>query len=260
MADAADPLSDPPGDVHGDAHGDAHLAAAHAADPPVDSPADAGADRYAAARQHMVDSQVRPNKVNDPAILAAMRSVPRHRFVPESRLALAYADEDVPLGGGRALVEPMVIGRLLQLARPVAGERVLVVAAGTGYGAALLARCGCRVVALEEDPALLASARDVLTEVAPSVALASGPLAAGWAAAAPYDLILIEGSVPEIPAALAGQLRNDGGRLIAVIRAPNRPGYAVVAEVTAAGLRAQPAFDCATPILPQLMPTPAFQF
>ena len=217
-------------------------------------------DPIAAARQHMVDSQVRPNKVNDVRILDAMRTLPRERFLPASRLALAYADEDVPRGNGRYMIEPMVIARMIQTAEPVAGSRVLVVASGTGYGAAVLALCGCRVTALEEDAGLAAMARDALMESAPSVSLVSGPLSAGWAAGAPYDLILIEGGVTEIPAALAEQLRNDGGRLIAVIRGTGPTGYAVLAEATPVGLSIQPVFDCATPALPSLRPAPAFQF
>jgi len=214
----------------------------------------------AAARQHLVDRQVRPNKVNDPGILDAMRTLRRERFLPLARQALAYADEDAPLGNGRYLIEPMVIARMLQSVHPIPGERVLVVAAGTGYGAALLARCGCRVTALEDDPALLGMARDALMEAAPTVSLVSGPLHAGWSAAAPYDIIVIEGGVTEIPPALGAQLRNEGGRLVAVIRDTGRTGYAVLAEATPAGLSAQPLFDCATPVLPSLLPAPEFQF
>lgn len=217
------------------------------------------ADTFSAARQHMVDSQIRPNKVTDPALLAALGSIPRERFLPTARQALAYADEDVPLGNGRVLIEPLVIARLLQTAQPRAGERALVVAAGTGYGAALLAGCGCRVTALEEDASLAAHARETLMELAPGVAVVTGPIAAGWTAAAPYDLIVIEGAVPEIPPALAEQLRNEGGRLVAVVRA-GRTGCAILAEATPFGLRAQPVFDCATPVLPSLVPAPAFQF
>ncbi len=106
----------------------------------------------------MVDSQIRPNKVNDPRILEAMRRLPRERFVPETAAAMAYVDEDVPLGNGRFLMEPMVIARLIQTTRPLPGEAALVVGAGTGYGAALLAACGARVTALEDDPALIAIA------------------------------------------------------------------------------------------------------
>src|SRR5438270_2057562 len=101
------------------------------------------------ARNRMVDSQIRPNKVTDPRLLRAMRQIPRERFLPPELAAAAYVDEDVPLGRGRALMEPMVIGRLLQLAAVTPGEQALVVAAGTGYGSALLAACGVRVTALE---------------------------------------------------------------------------------------------------------------
>lgn len=218
------------------------------------------ADYFANARAHMVDSQIRPNKVTDPRILQAMRSLPRERFLPAALAPLAYADEDVPLGSGRVLMEPMVLARLLQAAAPVAGEVVLVVAAGTGYGAAVLASCGVRVTALEEDPALFAQAQTALAELAPGVTVVSGPLAAGSPAGGPYDVILIEGAVREIPPAIAQQLRVDGGRLVGVLTGPDRTSRAVLAEATPAGLRAAPIFDCATPLLPSLLPAPAFVF
>ncbi len=212
------------------------------------------------ARNRMVDSQVRPNKVTDPRVLDAMRILPRERFVPPALRARAYVDEDVPLGNGRVLMEPMVLARLVQLAAPLPGERALVVAAGTGYGAAVLAACGVSVVALEEDKALLSDARAMLTEVAPGVALVEGPLAAGWPASGPYDLILLEGAVQEIPATLGEQLRQESGRLVTVLTGRGRMSQAVLAEPTPAGLRAQPAFDCATPPIPSLRPAPGFVF
>jgi protein-L-isoaspartate(D-aspartate) O-methyltransferase len=218
-------------------------------------------DLYAEARNHMVDSQLRPNKVTDPRITGAMRRLPRERFLPPAQRHLAYIDEDVSLGNGRVLMEPMVLARLIQLAAPGAGERALVVAAGAGYGAAVLAACGPRVTALEEDPKLLDSARGALSAVAPEINLVSGPLASGWANGAPYDVILIEGAVHAIPAALGQQLRADGGRLVTVLRNPDgRTSSAVLAEPTPMGLRAQPMFDCATPDLPSLRPAPVFEF
>ena len=223
------------------------------ADPP-------SADFLAEARNNMVDSQIRPNRVTDPRILAAMRHLPRERFLPVSLESRAYTDEDVPLGNGRALMEPMVLARLLQFAAPTEGERVLVVAAGTGYGAAVLAACGCRVFAVEEDQGLLALARTALTAEAPSVTLNAGPLAAGWPSGAPYDLILIEGAVAEIPATVQAQLRGGSGRLVGVLCGPGRTSQAVLAEATQAGLSIQPIFDCAVPPIPSLMPAPAFEF
>ena len=222
--------------------------------------AHAALDRHAEARKCMVDSQVRPNKVTDPRILAAMRHLPRERFLPAALGALAYADEDVPLGNGRFMMEPMVLARLLQIAAPQEGERALVVAAGTGYGAAVLSKCGPRVAAIEEDSALLATARDALSAEAPSVNLIAGKLDAGHAAGAPYDLILIEGAVREIPAAIAKQLKTDGGRLVAVIAGAGRTNQAVLAEATPSGLRAQAVFDCGTPSIPSLLPAPEFVF
>ncbi len=208
----------------------------------------------------MVDSQIRPNKVTDPRILDAMRFLPRERFLPASLAALAYADEDVPLGAGRVMMEPMVLARLLQVAAPQDGERALVVGAGTGYGAAVLSLCGPRVTALEESAALLASARDALAAEAPGVQLVSGPLAAGWAAGAPYDLIVIEGAVPEVPPGIAAQLKADGGRLVTVLSGRGRTAAAVVAVATPAGIVSQAVFDCATPVLPSLRPAPEFVF
>lgn len=215
---------------------------------------------FAEARTRMVDSQIRPNKVTDPRIIGAMRQLPRERFVPPERASLAYVDEDVPLGAGRVLIEPMVIARMLQLTAVDAGERVLVVAAGTGYGAAILASCGARVTALEDAAPLLAIARETLAEFAPSVSLVSGPLAAGWPPGAPYDVVLIEGAVQMIPPAIGEQLHRETGRLVAVSVGEDGCGQAVLAEATTVGLRAQPMFDCSTPLIPGLVKTPGFVF
>jgi protein-L-isoaspartate(D-aspartate) O-methyltransferase len=217
-------------------------------------------DPYADARNRMVDSQIRPNKVTDPRILTAMRALPRERFLPPGLAPLAYADKSVALGHGRVLMEPMLTARLIQLTAPTAGERALVVAAGVGYGAAVLAACGVRVIALEEDEALLAVAHTALAMFAPGVNLVSGPLAAGWPAEAPYDVVFIEGAVVAPPQAIVAQLRREAGRMVTVIRGPAGPGQAVRGEATQTGLRQRPEFDCATPPIPALLPAPAFQF
>ena len=237
---------------------------------------EAASTGFEAARDCMVDSQVRPNKVNDPRILGAMRRIPREDFLPADLAARAYSDDDVPLGGsiagagGRYLTSPMVIARLVQLARVQPGERVLVVAAGPGYGAALIAACGGVVFALEDNPALAALATRALAASFGAVVV-TGPLAEGWPGAAPYDLILIEGAVREIPAAIAAQLHPQTGRLVSVhqLGGPALPnngasrhgvGQAILAERTAAGLRMRPAFDCAAPLIAALLPPPTFVF
>ncbi len=217
-------------------------------------------DYHADARKRMVDSQIRPNKVNDPRLLAAMRSLPRERFVPAALEPLAYSDEDVPLGRGRVMMEPMVLARLLQFAAPQDGERALIVGAGTGYGAAVLSQCGPQVTALEEDPALLDLAQAALGAEAPAVRLVSGPLSAGWPAGAPYDIIVIEGAVHAVPPAIAAQLKEESGRLVTVLTGTGRTAQAVLAQRTPGGLVSRPVFDCATPALPSLRPIPEFVF
>ena len=161
-------------------------------------------------RRAMVASQLRTTGVNDPRVVAAMGEVARERFVPEERRALAYADALVPLGGGRALNPPMALGLLLTEARLTGRERALVVGAGTGYSAALLARLAGSVVALEEDADLAAFARKALA--GSGVEVVKGALARGWPKSAPYDFILIDGAVEHVPQALADQVA-DGGRI-----------------------------------------------
>jgi len=217
---------------------------------------------FARARLNMVEGQLRPNRVTDAALLAAMGAVPREAFLPEARRALAYVDDDVPLGGGRALMEPMVFARLVQAASVGPGARVLVVAAGAGYGAAVLARMGATVVALETPGARAEALRSALAAAgAAGVTVVAGPLAEGWAAAVPYDVILIEGAVEEIPEALTAQLA-EGGRLVTV-RASGRPGVLgrAVRLLRVAGTVTEVVlFDAGTPLLPEFRRAPAFVF
>ncbi|WP_237216791.1 protein-L-isoaspartate O-methyltransferase family protein [Falsiroseomonas oryziterrae] len=217
----------------------------------------------AEARRCMVDGQLRPNRVTDPRILAAMGEIPRERFVPPQLAARAYADEDVPLPDGRALIEPMMIARLLQLLSLRDGDRMLVVGAGAGYAAAVAARCGARVIALEEDAGLIALGRRAAAGLAGPEALrfVQGALPAGHVAAAPYDAILIEGEVPEVPAEIAGQLA-EGGRLATVLAAAGRglSSRAVLGRRIAGSFSTTDAFDCATRPLAAFARRPGFVF
>lgn len=217
---------------------------------------------FAGARKWMVDGQLRPNKVTDPRILSAMSDLPRHRFVPPAQAPRAHADEDVPLGGGRVMIQPMMQARLMQLAQIRAEEQVLLLGAGSGYGAALAARLGARVTAVESAPALLALARDALAglSVAPgSIRIIEGNAARGHAEGAPYDLILIEGQVPEIPPFLVEQLA-EGGRVVAVQRRPGEAGAAVLGRRLGGSFSLTEAFDCGTAPLPDFQPQPGFVF
>ncbi len=172
---------------------------------------------YAIARQHMVDSQVRTNRVTDERLIEAIRSLPRERFVPERARARAYVDDDVEIAPGRYLMEPMVTARLIQAAEAKADDMALVVGAGTGYAAALLARLAHTVVALESEQALAQRASAVFGELAiDNAVVVEGALNAGCARHAPYNVIYLDGAVEQVPSALTSQLA-EGGRMVGVL-------------------------------------------
>jgi len=214
---------------------------------------------YAAARRNMVESQLRPNKVTDAGVLDAMATLPRERFVPEAMRSVAYVDEDIPVGRGRFLMEPMVLARLLQLAAVQPGDAALVVGAATGYTAVVLARLAARVIVLESDPQLAASAKEALAGLGiGNVAIVEGPLTAGAPRQAPYDIIVFDGSVDEIPAQVIDQL-GEGGRLVAV-RNTDRIGRATLLTRSRGIVAGRTTFDAAVPRLPGFEAAPVFSF
>jgi protein-L-isoaspartate(D-aspartate) O-methyltransferase len=213
-----------------------------------------------AARINMVDSQLRTNKVTDEAVLDAFLDVPRERFVPEALAGTAYVDEDLPLGDGRFLMEPMVLGRLLQLAEIAPEDGVLEIGAATGYGAAILSRLAARVVAVESETRLSAIARARLQELRlGNVTLLEGRLEEGYPAGAPYEVIVVAGAVGAVPDTFARQLA-EGGRLVAVVKPAAGMGRGVVMTRTAGVLSQRAVFDAGTPLLPGFAPVPGFVF
>jgi protein-L-isoaspartate(D-aspartate) O-methyltransferase len=216
---------------------------------------------FAEARRFMVDCQLRPNRVEDPRILAALRDLPRERFAPAALAARAYADADLPLPGGRAMLKPVVLARLVQLAGLRRGERALVLAAGTGFGAALLAAIGGSVTAVESDPVLLGIARAALPAAVPagSVALVEADPSRGHAAGAPYDVIMIDGGVAGVPRAIEDQLA-EGGRLVTIGLEGGPPGRALLLRRAGGAVSATRDFDAHAPSLPGFTPAPAFAF
>ena len=180
----------------------------------------------------MIVSQLRTTGVNELSVLDALRAVPREDFVEPSRRPVAYADVATPAGGGRFLLPPEVLGGLIQKAGLKPGESALVIGGATGYAAAVLAEMGLDVTLLESDPVLAERARALLNGKARVV---EGALAEGTKKGAPFDFILIDGAVEDVPAALIKLLR-DGGRLATV-----QAGAATVGRA-AMGVRADGAF------------------
>nr|WP_111301663.1 protein-L-isoaspartate O-methyltransferase [Paracoccus saliphilus] len=173
---------------------------------------------FAARRTMMVDTQVRPSDVTKFPVIEAMLTIPREEFVPASRRAVAYSGENLDIGHNRVLLEPRTLAKMVDALDIQPDELVLDVACGYGYSAAVMARMAEAVVAIEDDAELTAEAERRLSEAGIyNVAVLQAPLTAGEPKQGPYDVILIEGAVEEVPAAIIDQLR-DGGRIAALFR------------------------------------------
>jgi len=216
---------------------------------------------FHAARLAMVDGQLRTNAVTDSRLLDAFAEVPRERFVPEALRGVACIDEDLPLGGGRWLIEPMVLARLLQFAQIASTDRVLVIGDPSGYAAAIVARLAGQVTMLESDSAAATAARQQLAALGcANVHVVQGALERGYGPGAPYGVIVLAGAAVMIPEALRMQLV-EGGRLVGVIRKPGEPmGEAEVMTCVDGVLSRRPVFDAGTPYIPGYQPTPNFAF
>jgi protein-L-isoaspartate(D-aspartate) O-methyltransferase len=222
-------------------------------------------------RATMVESQLRTDKVTDRRILSAFATLPRERFVPEEKRQLAYSDASLEVwpsidgaSPARSLLPPVVLARLVQLAAVEAKDAVLDVGCATGYSTAVLARLASSVTAVEAEHELAVAAREALQELGiANATVMEGALTRGVPEAGPFDVILLNGSVPEVPDSLLAQLK-EGGRLCAIIAASRegrpRQGKAtlfVKVDGKASGL---PNFDANARPLPGFAPSPSFTF
>ncbi len=215
---------------------------------------------FPALRTKMVDGQVRPNDVTDLRIIDAMGVVERETFAPEDQRPLAYLDRDLPLGNGRSarvLIQPMVLARLLQFANIKPTEKVLEVGTASGYGSAVMARLAGSVVALEQDADLAAFARRQLAGT-PNVAVVEASLVKGVPDAAPFDVILFNGSVSAFPEAIARQLAK-GGRMLLVEEGGSAP-WAKLYTRDDAGISGRALFNASVPLLPGFEAVKTFAF
>lgn len=204
---------------------------------------------YARRRMMMVDTQVRPSDVTKYPIIEAMLAVPREVFVPENLREAAYVGENLELAPGRVMLDPRTLAKLLDALDVQPTDLVLVVGAGLGYGAAVVARMAEAVVAVEEDAAMAVEAQRLLSSYgADNAAVTAGPLAAGAAKHGPYDVVLIEGGIEVLPQALLDQVR-EGGRVGAVFM-EGRLGTARVGIRRGAGIMWRGAFNAAAPVMP----------
>ena len=211
------------------------------------------------ARTLMVDCQVRPSDVTRYPIIDAMLDIPREKFVPRDAREVAYAGAHVDLGEGRVLLDARTFGKMIDAVEIGPSDLVLDIGCGLGYSAAVLARMAEAVVAVEEDAQMAGEAATLLSEQSADNAVVSeAPLAAGDPEHGPYDAIIIEGGVEQIPEALTAQLK-DGGRIAAIVM-DGAAGRAMVGVRAGDRIDWRQIFDASAPLLPGFSREPAFQF
>ncbi len=210
-------------------------------------------------RRNMIENQLRPSNVTDPRVLDAMESVPRPPFLPAHLKTVAYSDDDILLRDGRFLIEPLVLGRMLEAARPGPDDTALLVGCDTGYAAVVLARLVATVFAVvdADDIATIESRAAALDADNALFVTAPTPLD-GHAAKAPYDVVLVIGQVPEVPDRLVAQLA-EGGRLV-LVRGDGRMGKGCLVTRVRGHPGERTLFDAAIPRLRGLEATPVFDF
>ncbi|MCE3231410.1 MAG: methyltransferase protein [Alphaproteobacteria bacterium] len=223
----------------------------------------------APSRFNMVNCQLRPNGVGEARLIQAFESVPMEMFVSPAIQSLVYADADLPLAEGptfkRWLLAPLTLGKLLQLADIQPDDTVLVVGCGSGYSLALVAHLAAHVVGIESHDGLAALARTYTQEQKiPNIQVVTGALGGGYPEGGPYDVILVEGAVGEIPLVLTQQLCPQHGRLVVIMKGKTGFGQAefgkgVLVMRTEDTLTQVAKFDANCPYLPEFEPLKGFQ-
>ncbi len=211
---------------------------------------------FATRRRMMVDTQVRPSDVTKFPIIDAMLRIPREVFVPDSEREAAYAGRNVRLDQNRVVLEPRTLAKMLDAVNIDNDDLVLDIGAGLGYSSAVIARIAEAVVAVEEDESFTSDAQRLLIEHADNVVLHEGALAAGAAEHGPYDAIVIEGGVAQLPEAITDQLK-DGGRIVCLFMegalGTVRVGWKIDGAITW-----RFAFNASAPVLPGFEKQDAF--
>ena len=217
--------------------------------------------QFAHSRKNMVACQLRPNKVTDERVLNAFETLPREEFVPRNQRAVAYVDEDLPLPGGRSMMEPMVLSRIVQALDVQQHHSVLVVGGSTGYATAIMACLADSVISIETRTQLVEKSQETLVACGLDNAVAiKGRLTDGFAKEAPYHRILIEGSVETVPDTLLDQLSADG-MLAAIWRPADHPvGVASIWTRAGTGFARKPLFDAQVPLLDEFRAKREFIF
>lgn len=214
---------------------------------------------FAARRNMMVDTQVRPSDVTKFPIIEAMLTVPREDFVPSAQREAAYMGENLDLGQGRVLLEPRTLAKMLDALAITNGELVLDVGGAMGYSTAVIAHLAEAVVAVEEDEAMAHEAQEALMEAgADNAVVHVGPLVEGAQQHGPYDVIILQGGIQELPDPLVDQLKEDGR--VAALFMTGELGEVRIGRKRGSDISWRMAFNAAAPVLPGFGREVAFEF
>ncbi|MCW8915867.1 MAG: protein-L-isoaspartate O-methyltransferase [Magnetovibrio sp.] len=214
---------------------------------------------FALARHNMVEGQIRTNRVTDSLVVEALEELPREAFLSDVLKNMAYIDEDITVGTGRIMMEPMVLARLMQFAAIEESDVALVVGGATGYEAAAIAKIASAVIAVESDDGLSQLATETLSaQGCDTVSMVSGDLTKGDPDQGSYDVIFINGSVGDLPQSLTDQLA-EGGRLV-YVKTSAGTGKAILATKTDGVVSEVELFDANVPALPEFAAKPKFTF
>ncbi len=215
------------------------------------------------ARQAMVDCQLATNNVVSTRVLEAMSTIPREDFLPDDKRDFAYLDEDILIGEGRFLVEPMIIARLIQAAEPQPTDIALDVGSSSGYSAAVLSSLTETVIAVEPHENMRKHAcKTWATLDMCNIVDIAGDQDGQISKNAPYDIIVLNGAVSAIPETLAHHLKEESGRMVCVLRKdPKSTGKAVLVSKSSNGnISVSPLFDANIPYLSEFAPKNDFAF
>ena len=215
---------------------------------------------FGSARENMIECQLRTNKITDNRILEVMSLLPRERFVPQPFQEMAYVDTDIPCGVGRYLMSAMASARLIQEADIQSGDEVLCVGAGTGYSTAVMAGLAASVIALESEESCAQMASRLFSDLnLDNSVVVEGVLTSGWNAESPYNVILIDGMIEEVPTVIFEQLSNRG-RMVTVVDSGNGIGIAKVFVKLDNRVTSREIFNVKAGKLPEFKKKPGFVF
>ena len=209
------------------------------------------AEQLIIAKKNMIHSQLLPNKVTDEKLLQVFNTVPRENFVPKNLENIAYTDEDIAIGQGQYLREPLITARLIQAANIKKSDIVLDIGCGSGYSSAILSHLAATVIGIEENSAIAEDAEEILKEMdICNVAIINTDVQAGYKEQAPFNVILINGSILHVPSYITDQLA-EGGRLLTVIAHSKNTnnGKAILMKKEKGNIKTTYLFDAATPPL-----------